>query len=149
MPVQVRAARESDKAAWLPLWKGYCTFYETQVPDTVTESTWKRMLTDPNMGCLVAEEGNSLAGFATYIVHPGTWSVQAVSYLEDLFVSPESRRNGVARSLIESLAAIGRERGWRRIYWQTKLGNAPAHALYQKLARRTDWVRYDLDLAPA
>lgn len=149
MPVSVRAARETDKAAWLPLWKGYCDFYETEVPEAVTERTWKRLLTAPDMGCLVAEQAGAVVGFATYVTHPGTWSIEPVGYLEDLFVAPQSRRHGVARALIEALAALGREKGWRRIYWQTKAGNVAARAFYEKLAKRTDWVRYDLDLASA
>lgn len=146
MSVSVRAAREADKAAWLPLWNGYCDFYETVVPPSVTEHTWRRMLTTAEMGCLVANDGPALVGFAAYVVHPGTWSAAPVCYLEDLFVAPEARRRGVARALIEALAALGRDRGWRRIYWQTKAQNVTAQALYEKLAKRTDWVRYDLDL---
>jgi GNAT superfamily N-acetyltransferase len=69
-----------------------------------------------------------------------------VCYLEDLFVDPVARRSGVGRALIEALAAEGRQAGWRRIYWRTAADNATAQALYDRLARRSGWVTYELDL---
>lgn len=146
--LRVRVATAADKAAWLVLWKGYCDFYKSQVPDAVTELTWKRLLGgEAGMGCLLAEQATGhAAGFLTYVAHPGTWSMKPLCYLEDIFVAPHLRRQGVARSLIEALIAVGRARGWRRIYWQTKPDNLDAQAFYDKIAVRTDWVRYDLDL---
>jgi GNAT superfamily N-acetyltransferase len=57
--------------------------------------------------------------FAHYILHPHTWSLQPVCYLEDLFVAPEARRLGRGRHLIERLVTMGRDHGWRRVYWHT------------------------------
>jgi GNAT superfamily N-acetyltransferase len=57
-----------------------------------------------------------------------------------------ARGHGVGRALIEWLAERGRGEGWLRIYWQTAQDNVRAQALYDKLAERTDWLRYELDL---
>ena len=67
-------------------------------------------------------------------------------YLEDLYVDADVRGRGVGRALISSLAEEGHRAGWLRIYWRTASDNATAQALYDKLARRTGWVTYELDL---
>ena len=147
-PVTVRPAGAADKAGWLALWKGYCDFYESRVSAEVTESTWSRLL-DPAqpMGCLVAgTDGGRVIGIANYVLHPNTWSTRTVCYLEDLFVAPDSRGRGVATALIRALEAMGRDRGWLRVYWMTRKDNGTARAVYDRIAPVTDWVRYDLDL---
>lgn len=148
--IAVRAARPEDKAAWLPLWHGYCAFYKTAIPARVTEATWAR-IHDPAQpfGCLVAcGEGDRPLGFAAYVLHPNTWSTQTLCYLEDLFVAEDARGLGAGRALIEALAAIGRRENWLRVYWMTKKDNAQARALYDRITPATDWVRYDLPLNP-
>jgi ribosomal protein S18 acetylase RimI-like enzyme len=63
-----------------------------------------------------------------------------------LSVDPAARRAGVRRALIGTHAAEGRQAGWRRIHWRTAADNATAQALYDRLARRSRWVPYELDL---
>ena len=84
--------------------------------------------------------------FAHYILHPHTWSLQPVCYLEDLFVAPEARRLSAGRHLIERLVSMGRDHGWRRVYWHTHDDNLAGRALYDGLTERTDYVRYDIEL---
>lgn len=72
--------------------------------------------------------------------------MRTVCYLEDLFVAPEARGSGAGRALIEGLAALGREHGWRRVYWHTHEDNYRARTLYDRVVPRTDYIRYDIDL---
>ncbi len=88
-----------------------------------------------------------LLGFCHYVCHPHTWSERTIAYLEDLFVAPSGRRLGVATALIEHLKSLAQAQGWRRIYWITDTDNAAARAVYDKLATRTDHVRYEIALA--
>jgi hypothetical protein len=48
--------------------------------------------------------------------------------------------------LLERLMSLGRDRGWRRIYWHTHENNYRGRALYDRLTPRTDYVRYDIEL---
>ena len=97
--------------------------------------------------CLLAcrAEGEPV-GFANYILHPHTWSLQPVCYLEDLFVVPEMRGSGAGRRLIEQLVSLGKQHGWRRIYWHTHEDNHRARALYDRIIPRTDYIRYDIEV---
>jgi GNAT superfamily N-acetyltransferase len=144
----IRPAQADDYSAWLALWRSYCAALDGAVPDAVTEGVWRRILTpDEPLGCLLAcrSEGEPV-GLANYVLHPNTWSLQTICYLEDLFVAAEARGTGAARALIDSLVALGKERGWRRVYWHTREKNYRARTLYDRVVARTDYIRYDIDL---
>src|SRR6516225_3583464 len=59
---------------------------------------------------------------------------------------PEARGTGAGRALVEGLVALGKEQGWRRVYWHTHENNYGARMLSDRLIPRTDYVRYDIDL---
>jgi hypothetical protein len=40
----IRGPRPADERDWRRLWFGYCSFYDTAVPEDVTAATWDRML---------------------------------------------------------------------------------------------------------
>jgi GNAT superfamily N-acetyltransferase len=142
-PCIIRAALPSDEAVWRQLWRGYCDFYEADVPEAVTNRTWKRIL-DPDAGvmCLVAEVEGQVVGFANCVVHENTWETQAVCYLEDLYVTPGLRGQGVGGALLEWLRNAMRAEGWARLYWMTRADNTRARRLYDRFAQADDFVRY-------
>jgi GNAT superfamily N-acetyltransferase len=126
------------------MWDEFCKFYEVQIPATVTETTWQRIL-DPTSavhGVIGYGANGKAIGFATYVLHLHTWSEKTVCYLEDLYVRPEARGQSVGHTLIEYLVALGRERDWNRVYWHTDTGNATARRLYDRFSPADDYVRY-------
>jgi len=148
MSVHIRELLPEDKPQWLPLWQGYLTFYETDLAPDITDDTWARlMLASGNIfGLGAVNSAGELIGFTHYLLHGGTWGPGPICYLEDLFVSEAARGTGAGRALIEALADKGRMSGWQSIYWQTAASNKTAQHLYDKLAARTDWVRYEMEL---
>jgi GNAT superfamily N-acetyltransferase len=60
-------------------------------PGTAIAEGWTRV---------AVEDGRAIVGFATAVPLGGEWE------LEDLFVGPERRRQGVARHLIEDLVIL-------------------------------------------
>jgi GNAT superfamily N-acetyltransferase len=148
MSLNLRPLCDEDKVAWLPLWASYLSFYETELAPEVSENTWARLVAeDGNIEGLGAfGEAGEMIGFTHYLLHPGTWGAAPICYLEDLFVAQAARGTGAGRALIETLASKGRDEGWQSIYWQTAKDNTRAQSLYDKVANRTDWVRYELDL---
>ena len=139
----IRDPRPGDEAAWRLLWSGYVAFYESEVSEAVTAATWQRLFM-PGSGMFgrLAEWDGAVAGFTVSVVHPGSWTLSPVCYLEDLFVDPKMRGHGLGRALIEDLIALARDRGWSRIYWHTRQGNATARLLYDRFAKADDFVRY-------
>jgi GNAT superfamily N-acetyltransferase len=141
---EIRALQASDRVQWVPLWNGYLRFYRAQLSDAVTETTFARLI-DPQLQphALVAEREGTLLGFTHYLFHRSTWSVQDSCYLEDLFVAPAARGGGVARALIHAVYAAAERAQAATVYWLTQEFNAPGRALYDTLARRTSFIRYE------
>jgi GNAT superfamily N-acetyltransferase len=142
--LSIRPACAGDEPAWRALWDGYCEYYEVEVPEAVTAETWRRLLGDGGHECLVAERDGEVVGFANYLLHPSTWATTDRCYLEDLFVAPAARGTGTARALIETLAALAREHGWREVYWHTEGDNSRARGLYDSFVAADGFVRYVL-----
>ncbi|MCU6670765.1 GNAT family N-acetyltransferase [Enterobacteriaceae bacterium H4N4] len=140
--VNVREARAEDYDAWLALWKGYLSFYGTDLEAAVTVATWRRVLSaDSGLFCRLAESEQGVVGFAICVLHEGTWVTTPLCYLEDLFVADAARGKGAGRALIEAIIEEAREKSWSKVYWVTREGN-PARALYDQLAVVDDYVRY-------
>lgn len=141
----VRAAEPRDCAQWLPLWRGYQTFYKVDLGDAVTAATWQRFF-DANepMHCAVAEEAGSgrLAGFVHYVFHRSCWLLNPSCYLQDLFAAPDLRGRGVGRALIEHVYARAAEAGSARVWWLTHETNTTAMQLYDRIAEKSGFVQY-------
>ena len=62
-------------------------------------------------------------------------------YLEDLFVLPEFRGQGIGRALLADLARIALEQNCVRIDWMVLDWNQPAIDFYERLGakRLTEW----------
>ncbi|MGD9502364.1 MAG: N-acetyltransferase family protein [Methyloceanibacter sp.] len=145
--VVIRDPKPDDEAAWRRLWAGYVAFYRSEVSEAVTAATWRRLFM-PGSGMVgrMAECDGTVSGFTVSIVHPRSWALAPICYLEDLFVDPALRGRGLGRALIEDLIALGRARGWSGLYWHTQQGNATARCLYDRFVKADDFVRYRISI---
>ena len=143
----IRDPDDNDEPAWRTLWSGYNEFYKATIAETVTRSTWRRIL-DPTSPLFArfAEHNGTVVGFSLSVLHEGTWTVSPVCYLEDLFVDPTVRGNGIGHALIQDLIDLGKAKDWSHIYWHTKVGNVAGRRLYDRFATADDFVRYRLPL---
>lgn len=142
--VTIRALEAADRAQWEPLWQGYLTYYESQVSEAVTNTTWTRLISadeQPDGFCAVDAEG-ILVGIVHYLFHRSTWSVEGYCYLEDLFVDPDLRGGGVGRGLIEAVYKAAGDRGATRVYWNTQHFNTRARKLYDQTATLSPFIQY-------
>ena len=143
--VRVRRLEARDKAAWLPLFKGYIDFYKSAVADDVIEETWNRLLSGKegfHVAFVAVDGTDTPIGLAHVLFHRSTWSKTWYCYLEDLFVRPDIRAKGVGRSLIEAVYKESDSRGATRTYWTTQEFNYRARGLYDQMATKSPFLQY-------
>lgn len=87
-----------------------------------------------------AGDPSAAAGFAFCWWTLSSWEGEPGIWLDDLFVRPEYRRQGLAAELMEALAA--RTRG--RVEWEMQSGNPKGEAFYADLGADVvdGWVQY-------
>jgi GNAT superfamily N-acetyltransferase len=141
--IRIRAFEAADHDAWLPLWRGYQTFYKVDIPAATSEVTWGRILdpAEPMFGAL-AFSGNTAVGMVHWLFHRSTWTVGNYCYLQDLFVANSQRGGGVGRKLIEHVYDVARAADCSRVYWLTHETNAAAMVLYNSIADRSGFLQY-------
>lgn len=141
--VSIRPLSPDDRASWLPLWRGYQSFYKVDIPAEVSEVTWRRLNDplEPMAGALAWSDGAAV-GLVHHVHHRSCWTTADYCYLQDLFVAAECRGAGVGRQLIEYVYARARDQGLNRVYWLTHETNSEAMRLYERIAERSGFVQY-------
>lgn len=144
--MEIRPITESDYEDWKRLWTAYLDFYKTKLPEAVYETSWKRLFADGEFeprGILASLDGKPV-GLVHYMFHRSMWSQEGNCYLQDLYTSADARGKGVGAALIEAVKMAAAKRGVANVYWMTHETNTTAQALYDRVARRTGFIEYDL-----
>ncbi|MBA8793057.1 GNAT superfamily N-acetyltransferase [Friedmanniella endophytica] len=105
----------------------------------------------PRVHALIAEDGyGTPVGFALWFLTFSTWEGVHGIYLEDLYVRPAARGQGLGRALLAELAGIAVARGYARVDWQVLAWNTPAIEVYRALGGTAmeDWLPYRLTGEP-
>ena len=143
--MQIEQLAGQDFADWAPLWKAYLTFYKTDLPESTTELTFRRLIdpNEPTMGGFIAREITGAArGIVHWMDHRSCWTPGDYCYLQDLFVAGQVRGKGVGTALIEAVADDARLRGCSRVYWITHETNTVAQSLYHKVAEASGFIQF-------
>jgi GNAT superfamily N-acetyltransferase len=100
----------------------------------------------PYAEVVLAEEDRRPVGFALFFHNFSTFLGRPGIYLEDLFVLPERRGQGIGRMLLAHLARLAVERGCGRLEWAVLDWNKEAIKFYERLGARpnSDWTVYRL-----
>ena len=80
-----------------------------------------------------AERGTVLGAFALWFLNASTWTGTHGVYLEDLYVRPDLRGHGYGTALLQALARVCLERGYRRLEWSVLDWNEPALGFYRSI----------------
>ena len=142
----IRPIDGNDRARWEPLWNGYLSFYQRTLAPEVTDFTWQRLTSDGGLFGMLAVTGDDPLGIVHFLYHPSTWNRGGNCYLEDLFVVPSARGERIGRRLIAAVAGDARARAATNLYWHTEEFNGTARRLYERVAKRTPSLRYNIEL---
>jgi GNAT superfamily N-acetyltransferase len=142
--MRLETIAEGDYPEWLELWQGYLEFYETQLDPAITANTFQRIIDAEIHGVLAKNEAGQAIGLVHCLEHYSTWSFEKVCYLEDLYVTPSSRGEGVGEALISHVVDWAKRNDFSKIYWLTKESNTIARKLYDKVANQTGFIQYEI-----
>lgn len=149
MDFDIRGPESADFDGWRRLYEGYATFYKMPATPAVIQTVWGWLL-DPDhaLDALLAVRGGSVIGLAHMREMPRPLTGSRAGFLDDLFVDPAVRGGGVADALLAALRAHGAARGWTLIRWLTADDNYRARAVYDRNAKRTHWITYQMEIPP-
>ena len=82
---------------------------------------------------LIADYGETPAGFAVYFFNYSTFRAQPGLYLEDLYVRPALRGKGIGRALLVEVARLAVQHNCGRLEFAVLDWNEPAIGFYQEL----------------
>ena len=82
---------------------------------------------------LIAEVDGEAAGMALYFYNFSTFLMKPGIHLEDLFVLPDYRRQGIATALLQYLASHALSQGCGRLEWSVLDWNESAIAFYKRI----------------
>ena len=147
--VGIEPVRPDQLELLLPLIAAYQRFYEVEdVDDERNRNFFARFLAPSEDGELLGawREGELLGYACLYWTFTSLVPAEMV-LMNDLYVIPESRGQGVGRALIEASAAVARERGANHLQWVTAPDNETAQRLYDSTgARREPSIEYELEI---
>jgi GNAT superfamily N-acetyltransferase len=146
--IAVRELSSRDREAWQELYAGYGEFYETPLSDEKADRVWAWLM-DPDYeahGLVAVDEDDHPVALAHYRRFARLLGDGSGLYLDDLFTARRARGAGAASALIAHLEQLAREGGCTVVRWITATDNHVAQRLYDRLATRTAWLTYDLEV---
>ena len=142
--ISIRAACEADVEQILAFIRELAEYERLSHEVTATAQNIRTALFGPRphaeavIGCLDGEA----CGFALFFHNFSTFVGKPGLYLEDLYVRPAARGQGLGTRMLASLARLALERGCGRFEWAVLDWNEPALKVYRALGARAadDWT---------
>jgi GNAT superfamily N-acetyltransferase len=131
----VRFAEPADCAALFDLVQGLAEYENLSHAVTGSASTLKEHLfgSPKYPEAILAEYTGQAVGFALFFHNYSTFLTKPGIYLEDIFVLPEYRSQGIGKALLTKVAQIAVERDCGRLEWSVLDWNEPAQAFYRRM----------------
>ena len=148
-PFVLRSAELRDVTAIVELIRALAEFEQlTHLLQVTPEKLRPHLFGEkPAAEALVAEVvdeksgGKVVVAFALFFTNFSTFLAQPGLYLEDLFVLPEARGQGIGEALLTRLARLAVERGHGRFEWSVLDWNENAIRFYERMGATVmpDW----------
>jgi ribosomal protein S18 acetylase RimI-like enzyme len=133
----VRLASAADATAIAELLHAFNTEYDEPAPEVpVLAERLAPMLASGEVTVVLGGSGPD--GLALLRFRPSFWSGDLDAYLEELYVVPHLRGQGLGRALMERAMDVARERGATRMDLGTSTDDTAARALYERLGFTND-----------
>lgn len=141
----VRFAKREDVGQILEFIHRLAAYEKLEHEVVATEETLEEWLFDKEKAeVLFAVVDGKEVGFALFFHNFSTFLGRAGIYLEDLYVEPAFRGQGIGKGLIKQLARIAVERGCGRLEWWCLDWNQSSIDFYRSLGAEAmdEWTVY-------
>ena len=150
MDIKIRKALKTDSEEIIRLILELAKFEKLIPPD---EAGQKRLLDDafsdsPPFKILVAEQNDSLLGYAFYLFTYSSFEAKRTLYLEDIFISEDYRNKGMGKLFLDKIMKIAKANDCGRMEWAVLDWNVNAIKFYEKLGARElkEWKYFRMEL---
>ncbi len=135
---RIEPATERDTPLILRFIRELAAYEELSHEVTTTEESLRTSLFGPDRvaHAVLAYSGSEPAGFAVFFFSFSTFLGRPGLYLEDLYVAPPWRRQGLGRQLLAYLARVAVDRGCGRMEWSVLDWNETALRVYRAIGAR-------------
>ena len=131
----LRRARPGDEDGILECIGALATYEkEPEAVETTADSLRQALFgPSPSVFAHVIARQDRIVGIAVWFLNYSTWTGRSGIYLEDLFVREDERGHRYGKALLQTLARLCAERGYRRLEWSVLDWNQPAIGFYRSI----------------
>ena len=133
--LKIRKAEINDVPLILSLIKEIADYEKLSHEVTATERDIRENLFGDTKYAevLIAEYENEPVGYALFFYNFSTFTGRPGIYLEDLFIRPKFRGNGIGKVLLLQLIELAKDKNCGRVEWCVLDWNEPAINFYKNL----------------
>jgi len=146
--LRIVTATEQDTPLILEFIRGLAAYEKLLDRLEATEERIRETIfgAEPAASVIFALQDDRPVGFAVYYFTYSTFAGLPGLYLEDVFVKPDTRGQGIGRELLRYLARLAKQRKCWRIEWAVLHWNQPAINFYKSLGAvpMDEWAVYRL-----
>ncbi|MGC1395324.1 MAG: GNAT family N-acetyltransferase [Coleofasciculaceae cyanobacterium] len=131
---KIRHATAEDLPALWQLLHHKAEFDKKLDISATPEALKEHLFGQPNyLAAIVAESEAEIVGFASFFYNYSTFLTKPGLYIDDLFILPLHRRQGLGKAMLGYLAQLAIKRDCGRLEWLVAVWNENAKAFYQRL----------------
>ena len=141
--MKIRPIAKADYKELISMFNEFATFQK--MPEKMVNSV--EQMTDESdylNGFVVENDSGELIGYATYFYAYFTWIGKSL-YMDDLYVKPDYRRQGLGQNLIDSVISKAKLDKCKKVRWQVSKWNQNAIDFYKSLGATVDNIESNCD----
>mgnify|MGYP002784863604 CR=1 FL=1 len=143
-----RRAEKKDVPVILQLIRELAAYEKLEHEVVTDEVTLEKSLfgEKPYAEVLLAETEGEIAGFCLFFHNFSTFLGKPGIYIEDIYVRPEYRGQGIGKEFFSEISAIAEQRKCGRVEWWVLDWNKPAITFYESMGAiaMDEWTVYRL-----
>lgn len=149
MNVTVAPPVAADREQWENLYYGYAEFYQVPMNQDILDNNWNWIFDEdfPFYALLAKTDDGKAVGLMHFREMPSPLRGRMVGFLDDLFIPPELRGQGIVEALFKALDQACADKDLPIIRWITAEDNYRGRAVYDRIGEKTHWQTYQMSIS--